>query len=85
MIDLNDNIKKINKAHLLIAGVLLLILLATSLLWFNDSNSVQAESTLRIEVYFEGEYRIADGPWKTYVKGEHIPATKGDVTLRGHL
>ena len=54
MIDLNDNIKKINKAHLLIAGVLLLILLATSLLWFNDSNSVQAESTLRIEVYFEG-------------------------------
>ena len=83
--NLKDNIKKIHKTHLLIAGVLLLILLAVSLLWFNDSNSVQAESTLCIEVYFEGEYRIADGPWKPYVEGEHIPATKGDVTLRGHL
>ena len=36
-------------------------------------------------MYFEGEYRVADGPWMTYVEGEHIPATKGDVTLRGNL
>ena len=85
MMNLKDNLKKINKTHLLVAGVLLLILLAVSLLWFNDSNSVQAESTVNIDVYFKGEYRIADGEWKPYVAGEHIPATKGDITLRGNL
>ena len=62
-----DKLKKIKKSHLLIAGVVLLVLLFISLLWFNDRTSVQAEQTLNIEVYFEGEYRIADGPWMTYV------------------
>ena len=85
MLNLKDKLKKIKKSHLLIAGVVLLILLFTSLLWFNDRTSMQAEQTLNIDVYFEGEYRITDGPWMTYVEGEHIPATKGDVTLRGHL
>ena len=85
MINLKDTLKKIKRSHLLIAGALLLIVLAVSLLWFNDSNSVQAESTVNIDVYFKGEYRIADGEWKPYVAGEHIPATKGDVTLRGNL
>ena len=37
------------------------------------------------QVDFEGEYRIGDGEWQTIVAGEHIPATKGDVTLRGNL
>ena len=32
-----------------------------------------------------GEYKIADGEWKDIVEGEHIPATKGDVMLRGVL
>ena len=85
MTSLIDNLKKIKKSYLLIAGVLLLILLTVLLVWFNNSNSMQAQSTLHIEVYFEGEYRIADGPWTTYVEGEHIPATKGDVILRGNL
>ena len=85
MLTFKDKLKKIKKSHLLIAGVVLLVLLFILLLCFNDSTSVQAEQTLNIEVYFEGEYRIADGPWKTYVEGEHIPATKGDVTLRGHF
>ena len=85
MLTFKDKLKKIKKSHLLIAGVVLLVLLFASLLWFNDRTSVQAEQTLQIEVYFEGEYRIADGPWMTYAEGEHIPATKGDVTLRGHF
>ena len=85
MLTFKDKLKKIKKSHLLIAGVVLLILLFISLLWFSDSASVQAELPLSIEVYFEGEYRVADGPWMTYVEGEHIPATKGDVTLRGNL
>ena len=65
--NLKEKIKAINKSHLLIAGAMLLVFFAVLLVWFNDSNSIQAESTLRIEVYFEGEYRIAGGPWKTYV------------------
>ena len=85
MLSLINRIENVKKSHLLIAGVVLLILLFTSLLWFNDRTSVQAEQTLNIEVYFEGEYRIADGPWMTYVEGAHIPATKGDVTLSGHF
>ena len=85
MMNIKDKIKKINKSYFLIASVILLVLFAILLVWFNDSNSMQAESTLNLEVYFKGEYRIADGPWQTYVEGEHIPATKGDVTLRGNL
>ena len=85
MLSFKDKLKKIKKSHLLIAGVVLLILFFVSLLWLSDSASVQAELPLSIEVYFEGEYRVADGPWMTYVEGEHIPATKGDVTLRGNL
>ena len=85
MTKLTDKFKKIHRSHWLIAGILLLVLLAVALVWFNDTNSVQAFPTLHIDVYFRGEYRIADGPWQPYVEGEHIPATKGDVTLRGSL
>ncbi len=31
------------------------------------------------------KYKIEDGEWHKIVKGEHIPATKGDVTLRGNF
>ena len=85
MSSLKDKFKKINISHLMIAGVLLLILLAGLLLWFGDRTSVQAVPAVLPDLYFEGEYRIADGPWKNYVEGENIPATKGDVTLRGNL
>ena len=80
-----NKFRKIKKSYFAVAGIVLLFLIAVFLLWFNNSNSAQAEPTLRIELHFEGEYRIADGPWKPYVAGEHIPATKGDVTLRGNF
>ena len=62
-----------------------MILLAALLLWFNNSRSMQAQPSLVGGVYFEGEYRIGDGEWHKIVEGEHIPATKGDVTLRGNF
>ena len=68
-----------------VACAIVLIVFACALLWFGNYTSMQADFTVRIDLYFEGEYRIADGPWQTYVPGEHIPATKGDVTLRGNL
>ena len=73
------------KSHLMIVGVLLLVLLAAALLWFNNRNSLQAESAIVADVYFDGEYKIGDGEWHKIVAGEHIPATEGDVTLKGNF
>ena len=65
-----------------LAGVLLLLLLAVFLLWFGNSTSTQAEGATAAKVYFDGEYRIEDGEWCPIATGQHIPSTKGDVTLR---
>ena len=73
------------KTHLQIAGVLFIILLAILLLWFNNSNSMQSVPAMLAKVYFEGEYSIDGGEWHEIVEGEHIPSTKGDVTLRGNF
>ena len=51
--------QKIKKSYLGFASILLLLLLAAFLLWFNNSNSMQAMPALVGDVYFEGEYRIA--------------------------
>ena len=63
----------------------ILILLAAVLLWFSNSTSMQAVPAMLADVYFDGEYRIDDGEWKPIVEDEHIPSTKGDVTLRGNF
>lgn len=74
-----------NKLFLGIFGVLLLFLSAVALLWHANATSNQAANALSAQVYFDGEYRIADGPWQKIVSGQHIPATKGDVMLRGNF
>ena len=80
------NFKRIfKKTSVQVAGVILLVLLAVFLLWFNNRNSTQATPAMVVGVYFDGEYRVADGEWQPIVEGEHIPATKGDVTLRGNF
>ena len=85
MSDFKNKIETLKKLHLPVWGVLLLILLAIFLLWFNNSTSLQAVPALIAQVYFDGEYRISDGEWQKIVEGEHISATKGDVTLRGNF
>jgi len=45
----------------------------------------QAMNALYLSAEFQGEYKVADGDWHPYVKGEHIPADKGDVTLKGNF
>lgn len=80
-----NKIKKIKKSYLALAGILLLLLLAAFLLWFNNRNSMQAMPSMIGDVYFEGDYRIGDGEWQKITEGEHIPATRGDVTLRGNF
>ena len=75
----------LNTATLRLVGIILVLILAVTLLWYGNANSVQASPALIAQVRFEGEYRIADGPWQMIVEGEHIPSTKGDVTLRGNF
>ena len=85
MQSIKDKFSKIKKSHLFLAGVLFLVVLTVFILLFNKSTSVQSLPPLFAEVSFRGEYRIEDGEWKEIVDGEHIPATKGDVTLRGNF
>ena len=72
-------------SNLQVIGTIFLLLLALVLLWRGNATSNQSEPALIAQVYFDGEYRIAGGPWQQITEGEHIPATKGDVTLRGNF
>ena len=86
MLNMKDKFRKIKKSYLQIAGVVLLLVLATFLLWFNNNHSMQAMLSMIGSVYFDGEYRIGDaGEWHKIVEGQHIPSTEGDVTLRGNF
>lgn len=74
-----------NATTRIVAGVAALLLTAVFLLWHSNFTSNQAMNAISAQVYFDGEYRIADGDWQPIVKGRHIPATQGDVTLRGNF
>ena len=85
MPEYKNRITRCKSSRLQIAGILLLLALAALLLWFNNINSTQASNALIAKVQFFGEYRIGDGPWQEIAEGQHIPATQGDVTLRGNF
>ena len=72
-----------DRATLTAIGILLLLLSAVFLLWHGNLTSNQATHALVAKIYFDGEYRIGNGAWQDIEKGKHIPATKGDVTLKG--
>ena len=75
----------INSAALWIVGIIAVLFLAVVLLWYGNVNSMQASPAMVAGVYFDGEYRIADGEWQKIEKGKHISSTEGDVTLRGNF
>ena len=85
MPDLKKRISIFKNTYWQLAGVLVLVLLTLLLLWSNRINNTQAANALVAQVYFDGQYRVADGPWQPIVEGQHIPSTKGDVTLRGNF
>ena len=64
---------KLNYTYLQAIGIVLILFLVGLLLWHGNINSRQATSAIMAQVRFEGEYRIADGPWQKIVDGEHIP------------
>ena len=73
-----------NKIFIGICISLLVIVLCTFVYTGRDFGN-QAMNAMYLSAQFQGEYKIADGDWHPYVKGEHIPANKGDVTLKGHF
>ena len=75
----------INKTTLWTVGIFAVLFLALVLLWHGNANSMQAVPAMVAGVYFDGEYRIADGQWQKIEKGKHISSTEGDVTLRGNF
>ena len=85
MSDLKNGTPLLKKIPLQVIGTVVLLLTAVFLLWFNQANSNQATSAMVAQVRFQGEYRIGDGQWQEIIEGEHISATKGDVTLRGNF
>ena len=75
----------LNSTVLHIVCIILVFLLAALLLWQGNVHSYQAIPAMVADVYFDGQYRIDNGPWQDIVEGEHISSTKGDVTLRGNF
>ncbi len=67
-----------------ICAALLAVVLALFVYTGRDYGT-QARHAFYLSAEFLGEYQIADGEWRPYIKGEHIPADKGDVTLKGHF
>ena len=65
-----------NKLLLIPLGILILLFSAVALLWSGRANSNQAISAMIAKVYFDGEYRIADGSWEKIVSGQHIRQQK---------
>ena len=69
-----------------VLGGLLFILMAMLLLYFvNTKKSQQSFPASFPTISFQGQYKIADGDWIPVKKGQHIPATRGDVTLKGQF
>lgn len=64
-------------------AIISILVFSAVFLWTGTQNSSQADPPLIAGVSFQGEYKIGDGEWHTYVQGEHIPADQGDVTLHG--
>ena len=77
-----DNLK--NRIFIGICISLLAIVLCT-FVYTGRNYGNQAMNAMYLSAEFQGEYKVADGDWQSYVKGQHIPANKGDVTLKGHF
>ena len=76
---------KLNKKIFIGISISLFAIVICLFVYTGRKYGSQAMNALYLSAEFNGEYKVADGDWKPYVKGEHIPANKGDVTLKGHF
>ena len=82
----NKQLQKVwKKIPFAIIGIISVLAAMLLLLWGNIASSQQSFPAFRPDIYFSGEYRLGDGPWNAVKAGQHIPATKADVTLRGQF
>ena len=77
--------EKLNKRIFIGICISLLAIVLCFFVYTGRDYGSQAMNAMYLSAEFQGEYKVADGDWKPYVKGEHIPADKGDVTLKGHF
>ena len=82
MKSIND---KPNKKIFIGICISLLAIVLCTFVYTGRQYGSQAMNAMYLSAEFQGEYKVADGDWNTYVKGEHIPANSGDVTLKGHF
>ena len=85
MINIGKGAKVLKKIPWLTVGILCLFLLLGLLMVKGTRNNSQALMPTGADIRFEGEYSIDGGVWNPIVEGQHIPATRGDVTLRGRF
>ncbi len=82
---LKETKMKNDKQKLILASVILFFALSFLLILNGFTNNSQSEWAIVPDIRLVGEYKIGDGEWLPIVEGEHIPATKGDVVLKGVL
>ena len=75
--------EKINKKIFIGISISLLAVVLCFFVYTGRDYGNQAMNALYLSAEFQGEYKVADGEWQPYEKGKHIPADKGDVTLKG--
>lgn len=79
---MSNRLKVLKKIPFGVIGVCLLFVAACALLWNGNSVDKKSDEVSAAQIYFDGEYKIADGEWQPIESGKHIPSTKGDVTVR---
>ena len=78
---------KDNKMKKIIVGacIALFVVILSSFVYTGRNYGNQAMNAMYLSAEFRGQYKIGNGEWRPYSKGEHIPADKGDVTLKGNF
>ena len=80
-------LKKENLKNRIFVGICisLLVIVLCTFVYTGRNFGNQAMNAMYLSAEFQGEYKVADGDWQPYVKGKHIPANQGDVTLKGNF
>lgn len=76
---------KTDKSNLILATAILFFVLSCFTVINSSLNNSQSEGVFMPEIRLNGEYKVGEDDWQPIVEGKHIPATKGNVMLRGTL
>lgn len=71
--------------HIIGISVAILVMLSLALFCCHTFCTVQAKDPYMPKITFVGEYSIDGGDFKPIEADKHIPANKGDVTLKGYF